>query len=71
MGNTHGGKREGAGKKGYRSKDKRVHVVVPQEYAESVKQYLQWLDRKTYPEVRVEPPDLTKFLEQLPDNTDL
>jgi hypothetical protein len=71
MAGNHGGKRDGSGKKGYRSKDKRIHVVVPEEYAESVKAYLRWLDAQTYPEVRREPPDITKFLDQLPDNTDL
>lgn len=71
MANGHGGKRENSGQKGYRSKDKRIQVVVPEEYVESVKQYLRWLDAQTYPDVRREPPNLSKFLEQFPNNTDL
>lgn len=57
-----GGKREGSGRKGYRSPSKRVDVSVPQEYAEKVKAYLKWLDEQTYPEVKVETPDLDAYL---------
>ncbi len=71
MANGHGGKRDNSGQKGYRSKDERVQVKVPKEYVDAMKEYLRWLDAQTYPEVRREPPDLSKFLEQLPDNTDL
>ncbi len=71
MAKGRGGKREGSGQKGYRSKDKRIQVICPAEYAESVKAYIAWLDRQTYPEVRRELPDLEAFLSKLPDNLDL
>jgi len=71
MANGHGGKRDGSGKKGYRSKDERVQVKVPKEYVDSVKAYIEWLDHETYPEVRKEVPDLTAFLSKLSDNADL
>jgi hypothetical protein len=57
-----GGKREGAGQKGYRSKSKRLHVVVPEEYVDKVKKYIKWLDEQTYPEIKVETPDIDAYL---------
>lgn len=47
---NHGGKRENSGRKAkYRSQSKRTSIYVPEEYRDAVYEFLEWLDRETYP----------------------
>jgi hypothetical protein len=39
-----------------------LHVIVPEQYADKVKKYIKWLDEQTYPEIKVETPDIDVYL---------
>jgi len=48
--NGHGGKREGSGRKTkYRSPSESTSIRLPKEYTEAVYEFLEWLDKTTYP----------------------